>query len=390
MMTRTASASVVLSAFALWLLALGPAACGSGDFQPSADNEKKSSDGQTCSAAGDCKSAHCVDGVCCDTPCAGKCEGCAIAGNEGVCTPYPSGDPDSDCVGANPECSGACDGKSACAFPDAQKSCGASECNAGVQTDQVCAGDGTCTSHQTQCGDFGCGASICITTCTTEADCTSNAYCKSGLCELKSSDGNTCGDAVECESGFCEDSICCAGACPAPGSCSSGACLCGGVACAAGSACILYHVDQDGDGYGMASANDKYGCAGTPPVGPSGEHYFPATDPQDCDDETADAHPGQLAFFTKSYGTAKNWDYDCNGTAELQYPSVQGGVCKACCSGSTCLQCTFGNWYLSCSPNVSAAYDDPAPVSCGLSKPFQSCSNYCQAKLTSNVPQGCR
>jgi alpha-tubulin suppressor-like RCC1 family protein len=66
--------------------------------------------GDDCSAAGDCASDHCVDGVCCDVPCAGTCEACAPAlhgqrGHAGRCRPVAKGtDPGEECGAAS--CSG--------------------------------------------------------------------------------------------------------------------------------------------------------------------------------------------------------------------------------------------------------------------------------------------
>jgi len=40
----------------------------------------------------------------------------------------------------------------------------------------------------------------------------------------------------------------------------------------------------------------------------------------DCDDNNADVHPGQVAFFTKATMSG-SFDYDCNGQSEPQYAS---------------------------------------------------------------------
>jgi hypothetical protein len=41
----------------------------------------------TCVVDGDCVSAHCSDGVCCDVACTGACEACDVAGHVGTCSP---------------------------------------------------------------------------------------------------------------------------------------------------------------------------------------------------------------------------------------------------------------------------------------------------------------
>jgi len=67
-------------------------------------------DGVSCEGDAYCKSGHCVDGLCCDSPCEGTCVSCAVAGAEGVCTAFAAGTDPAD------ECSGeaVCDGISRC------------------------------------------------------------------------------------------------------------------------------------------------------------------------------------------------------------------------------------------------------------------------------------
>jgi hypothetical protein len=42
-------------------------------------------DGDRCQAASECASQNCVDGVCCNTPCAGALEQCDLPGHVGTC-----------------------------------------------------------------------------------------------------------------------------------------------------------------------------------------------------------------------------------------------------------------------------------------------------------------
>lgn len=68
-------------------------------------------DGGACVVASECLSAHCADGVCCDSGCSAACESCVLPGALGVCTPLQAGmDPETECGG------GLCDGASACAL----------------------------------------------------------------------------------------------------------------------------------------------------------------------------------------------------------------------------------------------------------------------------------
>jgi hypothetical protein len=64
--------------------------------------------GVSCDEAGDCISNECIDQVCCDTSCGGKCRACDITGDEGTCTFYTpaDGDPDDECPN-NDVCDGA-------------------------------------------------------------------------------------------------------------------------------------------------------------------------------------------------------------------------------------------------------------------------------------------
>ncbi len=68
--------------------------------------------GQACSLASECLSNFCVDAVCCNAACSGKCASCSLAGTLGSCTMVPAGsDPDAECS------PGVCDGYGACLSP---------------------------------------------------------------------------------------------------------------------------------------------------------------------------------------------------------------------------------------------------------------------------------
>lgn len=66
--------------------------------------------GQNCITSSQCASDNCVDGYCCNAPCAGTCEACNINVNGalGTCAYIAAGfDPDNECSGATPNCNGA-------------------------------------------------------------------------------------------------------------------------------------------------------------------------------------------------------------------------------------------------------------------------------------------
>jgi hypothetical protein len=69
--------------------------------------------GQTCPSSLTCLSGNCVDGVCCNTACAGLCQACSMAKTgspSGTCAAIPDGtDPDNECAGAL-----VCNGAGAC------------------------------------------------------------------------------------------------------------------------------------------------------------------------------------------------------------------------------------------------------------------------------------
>ena len=82
----------------------------------------KGATGSTCAAAGDCASTFCVDTVCCDKACNGKCEACTAAikgaGADGTCGPVKAGtDPDPAPAGKDCVAPLQCNGMGACKSP---------------------------------------------------------------------------------------------------------------------------------------------------------------------------------------------------------------------------------------------------------------------------------
>jgi len=66
--------------------------CGGGFFcNGSAGCVPVRNDGQTCFADLQCVSGKCVDGYCCNGDCSGSCNACDRPGNEGTCSPLPTG-----------------------------------------------------------------------------------------------------------------------------------------------------------------------------------------------------------------------------------------------------------------------------------------------------------
>jgi hypothetical protein len=175
--------------------------------------------GIACTAAGDCQAGFCVDGMCCDTACAGQCEACNSPGVLGVCTavvgqPRGARPP---CASDGTVCAGICDGQNhaACTNPGADILCRSPSCtNATAILAATCQGTGSCLPQQVQsCGQYVCGATICLGNCALDADCIAGEYCSAGVCVASAGPGTACASGTQCTSGFCVDGVCCEQAC---------------------------------------------------------------------------------------------------------------------------------------------------------------------------------
>lgn len=161
--------------------------------------------GQTCKADGECTSAHCVDGFCCDTACTAQCAACDVSGSEGQCSPA-TGPPHGNrpaCNGTDP-CTGTCNGRLAdsCTYPHGN-SCGSSAgCADGSVTAQKCNGFGDCADEPTEaCAPFACGGAACRTSCKTDGDCAFGYVCDAkGGCVLPNGAGCADGGGKTCAS----------------------------------------------------------------------------------------------------------------------------------------------------------------------------------------------
>ncbi len=149
--------------------------------------------GSACSSDGECQSAFCVDGSCCDTSCSGSCRACSAAkrgsGTDGTCGNISAGsDPDSECSTSSVQfcgTSGTCSGAGSCSLYAAGTVCGAGSCSSGVSmSDSLCDGAGTCVVPGPQpCSPYVCGPSACKMSCSSPADCHAGYSCVAGFCQ---------------------------------------------------------------------------------------------------------------------------------------------------------------------------------------------------------------
>jgi hypothetical protein len=189
--------------------------------------------GQSCGAGVECESGFCVDGVCCDSPCTGRCSFCASPSTRGICSPVRAGAPDPRasvggidpalvCRDQGPQScgtNGLCDGQGSCQRYEDGTSCRAGRCEAGANAEtgpSVCI-SGICRAPEpVDCSPFrGCAGNRCINQCGSDAQCASGFRCIDGTCGRRPI-GGQCSRAADCNSGICAQGRCCSTACDSP------------------------------------------------------------------------------------------------------------------------------------------------------------------------------
>lgn len=349
----------------------------------------KKVNGELCSAANQCASGFCADGVCCNTACDEGCDRCTTGtctvvdggtpGERPSCTPYLCNGTSASCprsCSSSSECVGmagcinlACGGKlgngQSCAASDAG-ACASGFCADGVCCDTACGGPcdrcdlatgrGTCQltpgAADAGCGTLRCGATsaTCPTTCATSADCISGYFCSGTTCTPLRGAGAMCSSAEQCLAGVCTS----------------------------------FYLDTDGDGFGPpASATQR--CGTTPPTG-----YATATG--DCCDQDAEARPGQMQFFQRPRTGCGGYDFDCSGTAELERttPGVQCGVVQGDPCDRGCTSSGTPGWLTPVPPCGDAGtYFTGCTGGCVEDPPY--CAMACEcSQLSASEPQRCR
>lgn len=184
--------------------------------------------GAPCSSATECASGNCVDGVCCDQTCNGKCQACtqSLTGDttkaNGTCTAVlPAvNDTSGDCVlESTATCgqTGRCDGAGNCQLYPAGAACGSKTpaCAGNIQLEfHACDGKGGCiASIPVDCAPAKCVGGLCATPCSLDTDCLDSAYCAVGVCTPKKALAVACAKDSECTSQACVDGVCCESVC---------------------------------------------------------------------------------------------------------------------------------------------------------------------------------
>ncbi len=314
----------------------------------------KRATGATCTAANECASGFCTDGICCGAGSCPTCQSCNVAGNLGTCADAPAGSSDSACT-ANPPCgnTGTCNGAGACTQAASSVACGTTTCT-GSTLSQVsqCNGSGSCAAPATSsCVPYNCGTNACKTSCQNNADCISNSYyctAPGGICQPKKSNGMACGVANECGSGFCTDDVCCGvAACPTCQACDVGA---NAGACA-----------------NVASGIADARCTPAPPCGNTGICNGAGA----CTQAASSVQCGNASCSATTYTPPAF----CSGSGSCSNPGTQScapyvcgtNACRVDCSSDG--QCTGGNYCTgsggSCVPKKGPGASCMAGNECG-------------------------
>ncbi|MBN2573685.1 MAG: hypothetical protein JXP73_03905 [Deltaproteobacteria bacterium] len=268
---------------------------GCGGNTPICDNGtcvgRPNGDACTPSAAAECLSGVCADGVCCNVTCDGQCEACNTTASKGTCVPTTT--QRTPCTSDGSSCGGTCDGtaahREACYYPPSSSVCGAASCNGTTKIlthARYCSGDGRCNAATTDPCPMGCatdGSAQCATSCpagtyfcsnacveSTDlhcgADCllcagTSNPKCYNGTC-VQCIDNSTCSTPNP----VCNTSTHTCVQCTTDGNCASSTPRCVGNTCVQCTP-ATQSVDCPALGYGTGStcSGDQCHCRGPSP-----------------------------------------------------------------------------------------------------------------------------
>lgn len=176
--------------------------------------------GSACTSDEECEGRSCADGVCCDAPCRGRCESCAVPGALGRCqavagSPVGGREP---CEGEGP-CGAACDGadREACVHPGPERSCSGGHCAMRIAwLSAKCDGKGACVPAappSALCAPYDCAGDVCATSCAQGSDCVEGYRCQDARCVARLATGEACASTDQCASGHCVHGRCCESRC---------------------------------------------------------------------------------------------------------------------------------------------------------------------------------
>jgi hypothetical protein len=165
---------------------------------------------QRCNKDAECKTGHCVEGVCCDTECKEACHSCALITSPGICTLEPIGvDLKNDC-GPGLSCLGTCGGKGECIGAGPGTQCARNRCTSpstGIGAAYCPAPGVSCATDDAvpfDCGAYACEPAFgaCLTSCGGTQDCAPGKVCDVGTktCVTPATDpGSDSGCAVSAD-----------------------------------------------------------------------------------------------------------------------------------------------------------------------------------------------
>jgi hypothetical protein len=165
--------------------------CQTGFFCDASKCKVKQPVGTACTAAQQCATGFCVDGVCCGTACTEPCYACNLGASAGTCTAVAAmQDPAGECpMQASTTCGrlGGCDGRGGCRMHPPGTSCAPQTCTGSIETAMsTCNGVGGCVAGANRdCGAYLCAGTSCGTTCSTAAQCLPGHECVGNTCRVK-------------------------------------------------------------------------------------------------------------------------------------------------------------------------------------------------------------
>lgn len=147
----------------------------------------------------------------------------------------------------------------------------------------------------------------------------------------------------------------------------------GGVDDASAVDVLTWYIDCDGDGFAADSSGARDGCEEpAPPPGCSHPdaawtQQRPGDSSTDCNDDVADAYPGQNSYFDNPMSGGdfnERWDYDCDGFVDHRWEDT-GGHCDSSCSGQAgwiedfSPSCGQSDDYITCTTPIGQCSSSP-------------------------------